>query len=224
MSANNRRAWTPDVIETMRALAASGKGCRLIGRALGGIPKSTVKEACARFGIALSRLPGGQQTTWTPDADAELARMWKAGHSSYALADHFGRARKGIANRIKRLGLIGCMRAAPIKGPLTAHMPGDATPRRAKRDPGVKIRRARKPGFPNATIVEVDRRQPTTGPETREPRGCRWIDGDVRSGDWRYCQAAMVDGSSYCAAHAPRTTIPGTAFIFGRARGAPPSV
>src|SRR3990167_2129925 len=125
MSANNRRAWTPDVIETMRALAASGKGCRLIGRALGGIPKSTGKEACARFGIALSRLPGGQQTTWTPDADAELARMWKAGHSSYALADHFGRARKGIANRIKRLGLIGCMRAAPIKGPLTAHMPGE---------------------------------------------------------------------------------------------------
>jgi hypothetical protein len=40
---------------------------------------------------------------------------------------------------------------------------------------------------------------PAPGP--REPVGCRWIDGDVRSGAWGYCQAPQRPGSSYCGHH-----------------------
>ncbi|MBT3372932.1 MAG: hypothetical protein HOA08_21170 [Rhodospirillaceae bacterium] len=31
--------------------------------------------------------------------------------------------------------------------------------------------------------------------------GCRWIDGEVASGQWRYCQHPRIPGKSYCASH-----------------------
>ncbi|MEQ8318746.1 MAG: hypothetical protein RH946_00665 [Rhodospirillales bacterium] len=37
-----------------------------------------------------------------------------------------------------------------------------------------------------------------------EPTGCRWIYGDVRSGNWRYCQAVQKQGSAYCRHHHER--------------------
>lgn len=43
----------------------------------------------------------------------------------------------------------------------------------------------------------------------KEPRGCRWITGDVRSGHWRYCQAKAA--GSYCPEHAARAVVGGGA-------------
>jgi hypothetical protein len=42
----------------------------------------------------------------------------------------------------------------------------------------------------------------TAGP--REPKGCRFIEGDVRGGDWRFCQKPQEPGSPYCAEHGAR--------------------
>lgn len=41
----------------------------------------------------------------------------------------------------------------------------------------------------------------------REPRGCRWIDGDVRGsrGAWAYCQCNVTPGSVYCDVHEKRS-------------------
>ncbi|QCO00509.1 hypothetical protein D3093_35275 (plasmid) [Azospirillum argentinense] len=41
----------------------------------------------------------------------------------------------------------------------------------------------------------------------KEPRGCRWIDGDVRSSDWSYCQEKEVPGARhpYCRHHLLRS-------------------
>lgn len=39
----------------------------------------------------------------------------------------------------------------------------------------------------------------------KEPKGCRFITGDVRSGDWRYCQERPADSSSYCRHHHGKT-------------------
>ncbi|QCO07314.1 hypothetical protein [Azospirillum argentinense] len=51
-----------------------------------------------------------------------------------------------------------------------------------------------------------------SGPEPgdrgpKEPRGCRWIDGDVRSSDWSYCQEKEVPGARhpYCRHHLLRS-------------------
>lgn len=41
-------------------------------------------------------------------------------------------------------------------------------------------------------------------PHPTDPVGCRWIDGDPRSPDWRFCQKATAPGRSYCPHHAER--------------------
>lgn len=44
--------------------------------------------------------------------------------------------------------------------------------------------------------------------DPHEPVGCRWIDGDVKAGAWRFCQAEREAGSSYCPAHRARAHRP----------------
>ncbi|MDP6342438.1 MAG: hypothetical protein QF578_14945 [Alphaproteobacteria bacterium] len=39
----------------------------------------------------------------------------------------------------------------------------------------------------------------------QEPRGCRWIMGDVDRPGWRYCQGSRRPGSSYCPHHHDRS-------------------
>lgn len=40
----------------------------------------------------------------------------------------------------------------------------------------------------------------------REPKGCRWVLGNVRAKNWTFCQAAAV--GAYCPEHQARTVIP----------------
>lgn len=44
---------------------------------------------------------------------------------------------------------------------------------------------------------------PLPAPDPHDPRpgGCRYIHGDPKSADWRYCPADAVPGTSWCAAH-----------------------
>jgi hypothetical protein len=35
-------------------------------------------------------------------------------------------------------------------------------------------------------------------------RTCRWIDGDVRDPDWRYCDRQALTGRAWCAEHNAR--------------------
>ena len=35
----------------------------------------------------------------------------------------------------------------------------------------------------------------------KDPFGCRWVFGDPRSRDWRFCQCATRFGKSYCDTH-----------------------
>lgn len=87
--------------------------------------------------------------------------------------------------------------------------------------PDSKPGRRYRPGSGIAPSSPWDRRRrggestPATPPLTlpltdlgfgvKEPKGCRWIDGDVSSGDWRYCQHPQAAGSAYCSHHLPRT-------------------
>ncbi|MBC8240153.1 MAG: hypothetical protein ISR50_11770 [Alphaproteobacteria bacterium] len=45
-------------------------------------------------------------------------------------------------------------------------------------------------------------------PAAQQIAGCRWIDGDVQTPAWRYCQAPRLPGRSYCAAHHVRSINP----------------
>ncbi|HYH37918.1 MAG TPA: GcrA family cell cycle regulator [Azospirillum sp.] len=42
---------------------------------------------------------------------------------------------------------------------------------------------------------------------TKEPRGCRWIHGDLGDDGWTYCQAPRRPGSSYCENHHRRVFV-----------------
>jgi len=67
-----------------------------------------------------------------------------------------------------------------------------------------------------APAYSAGNHEPGTKPATnwaeRRPEqntvGCRWIDGDVGSGQWRYCQRPRVPGKSYCATHHLRSVDP----------------
>lgn len=52
-------------------------------------------------------------------------------------------------------------------------------------------------------LVDISKPFPPTA-QPHEPTGCRWIDGDVQSDDWRFCQAAQKQGSAYCRHHHER--------------------
>jgi len=45
-------------------------------------------------------------------------------------------------------------------------------------------------------------------PAAQQITGCRWIDGDVQTPAWRYCQAPRLPGRSYCEAHHIRSINP----------------
>jgi hypothetical protein len=47
-------------------------------------------------------------------------------------------------------------------------------------------------------------RTPQAAVAGASPRTCRWIDGDVREPDWRYCGQPTVAGRSWCAEHNAR--------------------
>lgn len=42
----------------------------------------------------------------------------------------------------------------------------------------------------------------------KEPHGCRWIHGDLKDENWRYCQAGQRPGSAYCEQHHRRVFVP----------------
>ncbi|MBT3333994.1 MAG: hypothetical protein HOK21_18290 [Rhodospirillaceae bacterium] len=72
--------------------------------------------------------------------------------------------------------------------------------------------------FSSAPPKQEKTDQPDTLENTSEARhfrlakhqifGCRWIDGDVRSSDWSYCQRPQLPNRSYCAEHHRRSINP----------------
>lgn len=50
----------------------------------------------------------------------------------------------------------------------------------------------------------IPNRSPMTDEEIalrHEPKGCRWINGDVKVGPWWFCQKPQKAESSYCKEH-----------------------
>ena len=62
-------------------------------------------------------------------------------------------------------------------------------------------------GMPRARRLLAEAYQRQVGDRQRQvqdaqqPKGCRWIDGDVRDDDWHYCQQPQATDSSYCGYH-----------------------
>lgn len=63
-------------------------------------------------------------------------------------------------------------------------------------------------GGPWEATDEVTFKRASDGTGDQEPRGCRFIQGDVKAGGWHYCQLPRRDGSSYCEQHHALTHSP----------------
>lgn len=62
------------------------------------------------------------------------------------------------------------------------------------------------PNFGN--MIECREAGPAPRTAAQQIRGCRWIDGDVRSPEWHYCQRPRLPGRSYCDEHHARSINP----------------
>ena len=201
--------WTDEKSDRLQEGWLSNRPLREVAAELG------VTFTAAQRRIERMRLPRrgpARISFWTAERDARLRELRAAGKSIDAISEAFDRPRSTINDRIRKLKLPLPPKPEPPpkppklphkstnrKGPRTLYLPGDGDWRKSKADRrGKKFKR---PGFPDGVRFKIKREEPTTGPETREPKGCRWIHGDVKSGNWHYCQCDLLPGTSWCEAH-----------------------
>ena len=134
---------------------------------------------------------------WTDERVAQLAELAKMGLSAAAIGRCMGATRNAIIGKIKRLRDVSLLlkpgnQAAHRQAGLTAPEPVVAKPAPA-------------PKVPPPCVDE-----PPPSDEPQEPKGCRFIYGDVGEEGWRFCQreqalhkAGVHKGSKsrWCAGH-----------------------
>lgn len=130
--------------------------------------------------------------------DVMLA-MVGAGASDAEIGKAVGKSSEAVSAmlcRLRRRGENVPVRAPkppPIRRRVAPRLPFDRRPQAEKPPPIDAVRDA--PGVRFACVSIQDL------PPEQEPRGCRWIEGRLSTGAWRYCQAKARDSSSWCDAH-----------------------
>ena len=135
------------------------------------------------------------EVSWDITDTERLKELWAAGNTASQIATLMGNkySRSAIISKANRLHLA----------PRAAYGTG-AYSHRTK--PQISKPPFRAPAIKEKTEA-TDLAHPSNEPEPIGPindfprRGCRWISGDVRSGDWRCCGAS---GDPWCPHHAAR--------------------
>ena len=130
--------------------------------------------------------------------DVMLA-MVGAGASDAEIGKAVGKSSEAVSAmlcRLRRRGENVPVRAPkppPIRKRSAPRLPFDRRPQAEKQPPLDGARDAHGVRFACVSIQDL--------PPEQEPRGCRWIEGRLSTGAWRYCQAKARDSSSWCDAH-----------------------
>ena len=103
---------------------------------------------------------------WTDDQIAELTRFVATGLSASQIGRIMGVTRNAIIGKVGRLGL------------------------RFRLSPGVQKKERSMEPLPKPAPPDVA--EPLPSGEPQEPKGCRFIYGDVGEDGWRFCQRAQV--------------------------------
>ncbi len=151
-----------------------------------------------------------EQTPWTPEEDARLREMWKAGATMTAIGAALKRPKNSIAGRRGRLGLD----ARP--SPIPAHVPRVKKPallplprtgegmggyRGSAAMRGDTLRALGAGAASVAVPAVVAPVAPAPVMSLRKSAPCCWPIGEPKTPEFRYCDAPGVPGRSYCAAH-----------------------
>ena len=143
---------------------------------------------------------------WTNRRVRVLKKMWFEGASVADITEALGLdSRDQVVGKAHRLGLP--KRPSPIKQTTAVSRSKSfglsRTPRGAPRS-----KKSRKALRSSAACPDLPRpKTEAERQEMQEPKGCRWIEGDVTESDWRFCQAPQQPGSSYCPHHHARCHI-----------------
>lgn len=193
--------WTPEEIERLRSLAATGQSGREIADALGTTRGAVIGKA-SRSGIKLSGA-GKFVSTWSSEDDAKLRRLLADGCTDSEVAKAMMRTPEAVRGRRERLGL-------PIN---RVKKQQAVTPEPAKETAfcfADKVRLARKrsmEGFAGPKFLVPP--PVSTGGERRltlmemEPHHCRyplWT-GRFDAYASHYCGQRNVVGRAWCAEH-----------------------
>jgi GcrA cell cycle regulator len=189
--------WTGENIETMRRLWLDGRSARDIAALIGAPSRNSVIGKLHRIGLD-GRREGGAPTAnhiaqrWTPEEDARVAEMRRAGASSTHIANEIGRTAAAIwwrlrSKRIKPLVVTQNVSAGAANS-LMARM---------VRMQNVAVLAARFECEASAPLAEGG----ITIVDLTERR-CHWPLGDPKSDLFRFCgKAKSFHAGPYCRAH-----------------------
>tara|TARA_R110000868_G_scaffold304136_1_gene564636 strand:+ start:490 stop:867 length:378 start_codon:yes stop_codon:yes gene_type:complete len=110
---------------------------------------------------------------WTPERDALVCTMWKAGHSMQQIGDALGTTRSAVSSRMRRLKKMGVLPAPPPPDKKIVPFKGMPPPRKPK----------------PVTLMALER------------MSCRWPVIVHDDGPLLYCGGQREHGSSYCSNH-----------------------
>lgn len=186
MAETSPRWWTAERVQQLRDLVYAGRRNDQIGKIMG------VSEDAARRARQAHKI--GRATGLSPEDMAELRRLAPLGIGGRAIARrlHIGpprlqRAAREAGIRIERAPMVW---KQPQPGQVWTVSQADRAHYRAE---AAKKREATR----DQAALTVDS---LPLPDTQDPRGCRWIDGEGST--WRYCQATPTHpGASWCAHH-----------------------
>lgn len=145
---------------------------------------------------------------WTPEADAQLVRLWMQPSPRLSLtqiAQEMRLSKNQVVGRGHRLAAKGLVvpRESPIRAVAAS---ADKRQRQAVSRDAALIASARRPDAAEAPRAAPPPASSSLAPVLREraSRGCQWIEGEAAGAQSRFCDAPAIGGSSYCAAHHAR--------------------
>lgn len=134
---------------------------------------------------------------WTEQAERRLRTLYAGPMTVQEIAAAMGLSRNTVIGKVHRLGLerprLSRLSCAAIRA-----SKGNAARVQIEGPLSQSTRKA------VAAVVDAATEHMMTerlSDDPQEPVGCRYIDGDVKSRDWGYCQRPQREGSPYCAQH-----------------------
>ena len=137
--------------------------------------------------------------TWLSEGGAELARtLWDEGLPARQIAARVGHG----ATKSAIVGYAQRKRWPPRPSPIG---------RQTEAKPRVPLRPSRKPPaapkpVPRPKLAPAPRLP--AAPTAPLPSGCQWIPTDCLGRPWRFCGAATLPSSPWCAVHRARVYMP----------------
>jgi hypothetical protein len=120
---------------------------------------------------------------WTAEWNARLRSLWNKDYTSADIRKIMGLTRGQLSGRARRLRL----NFAELKR-MSNNFANPA------KNPAIKEKSRKAEGdlvFPSGTFP----------PDGRDVRGCQFIFGHPREGDWRFCQKPRLGETSWCHEH-----------------------